>query len=286
MDTDKLKAWPQYILPAHTLSRLVYFVTRIRIGLFKNLLISIFVRHFKVDMTEAESAKVKDYEHFNAFFTRALKPGCRPIADNPAAIISPVDATVSQFGRIQKDRIIQAKGHDYTLEALFAGDMERAGQYLYGSFITLYLSPRDYHRVHMPVAGKLKEMTYVPGRLFGVYPATVNNIPELFARNERIICHFDSAIGPVAVVMVGAINVGSMETIWHGQVTPPYGREVQQWQYPEKVSSFDRGDEIGRFNMGSTVILLTQVKQAWSNKLAPGRSVRLGQSLSVPADQS
>jgi phosphatidylserine decarboxylase len=286
MDTDKLKAWPQYILPSHTLSRLVYFVTRIRIGLFKNLLISIFIRHFKVDMTEAESAKVKDYEHFNAFFTRALKPGCRPIADNPAAIISPVDGMVIQYGKINKDRIIQAKGHDYSLEALFAGNMSHAGQYLYGSFITLYLSPRDYHRIHMPYTGKLVDMTYVPGRLFGVYPATVNCIPELFARNERVICHFDTAIGPMAVVMVGAINVGSIETVWHGQVTPPYGREIQQWQYPANVSDHERGDEIGRFNMGSTVILLTQAKLAWSNKLAPGRHVRLGQSLSVPAGQS
>jgi phosphatidylserine decarboxylase len=279
MLVDKLKAWPQYLLPAHTISRLVYAITRCRLGWFKNLLIRIFIRHFKVNMDEAEYADANNYEHFNAFFTRALRAGCRPLPDDTAAIISPVDGTISQFGQVHKDRILQAKGHEYTLEALFAGNMEHAGQYLNGSFITLYLSPRDYHRIHMPMDGQLQDMTYVPGSLFGVYPATVNCIPNLFARNERVICHFDTAIGPMAVIMVGAINVGSIETVWHGQVTPPYGKEIQQWTYPEHMTQYNRGDEIGRFNMGSTIIILFPANTIVLDKLVKGNPVNLGLTL-------
>jgi len=282
---DRLKAWPQYILPGHLISRITYAITRIRSPRFKNAFTAWFVRSFQVNLAEAEISDPHGYEHFNAFFTRALKTGARPIVAGRLEVACPVDGAVSQAGTITDGQIFQAKGHNYSLTELLGGSSKRAAPFQGGKFATLYLSPRDYHRIHMPLGGQLREMIHVPGRLFSVNTSTVKVIPGVFARNERVISIFDTAFGPMALVKVGAINVGSIETVWAGEVTPPAGRVVRSWHYPadgEGSVSLERGSEMGRFNMGSTVIVIfARDAIEWSDKIAAGAPVRMGELLAI-----
>jgi phosphatidylserine decarboxylase len=234
-------------------------------------------------MSSARETNLDAFEHFNAFFTRELKPGARPIEGDDNTIISPVDGAVSQAQAIVDGRIFQAKGHSYSVVELLGGDEERAKPFKNGVFATLYLSPRDYHRIHCPIDGKLMEMVHVPGRLFSVSPLTTATVPRLFARNERVAAIFDTAAGPVAVVMVGAIFVSSIDTVWAGTITPPYGTKVRTWKYgEEKPYALDKGDELGRFNMGSTVIVLFgENRVKLDAKITANQPVRMGQHLAT-----
>ena len=280
---DKLKSWPLVLLPHQLLSRVIRRATRWRMRWWKDPLISLFIRHFRVDMSSAEHPAASDYPDFNSFFTRSLQPGARPLPDMPEAITSPVDGCVSEAGDITGGRLIQAKGRDYSLTTLLGGDAERAAPYQGGKFVTLYLSPRDYHRIHMPVDGRLLETTYVPGRLFSVAPHTVRAIPGLFSRNERLVTLFDTPAGPMAMVFVGAIFVSCMETVWDGVVNPSLGHALETRRYGTPgypPVDLERGAEAGRFNMGSTVILAYGPGRVnWSNDLKPGLPVRMGQEL-------
>ena len=266
----------QYLLPHHLLARPVYRLTRVRWRPFKDLLIRVFANHFQVDLGEAQSPEPSAYPHFNAFFTRELRPGARPIAGPELAVVSPADGVLSQLGTISEGRIFQAKGHEYTLLELLGGDTERTAPFQGGGFATVYLSPGDYHRVHMPLAGRLREMVHVPGRLFSVNPVTTRSVPRLFARNERVLCLFDGLSGPMAVVLVGAIFVGGIETVWAGEITPRRG-PLPPVRYDTEAVHLDRGAELGRFNMGSTVILLFPPGMVrWDSALIPGTRVRMG----------
>jgi len=280
---DRFKSWPLALLPHQWLSQLIRSATRWRAAWWKSLLIHAFINHYKVNMGEAEPADSRAYPDFNSFFTRALRPGVRPQPADPAAIACPVDGRVSQAGAIAGDRILQAKGHDYSLTALLGGDPARAAPFADGHFATLYLSPRDYHRIHMPNAGKLLETTYVPGRLYSVAPHTTRAIPGLFARNERLVALFDTPAGPMAVVLVGAIFVSCMETVWSGVVNPQRSMALQTMRFdaPGMVPvELGRGAEMGRFNMGSTVILLYGPGQmTWTAPLLPGQAVVTGQAI-------
>lgn len=256
-------------------------MARVRAPWFKNALIGWVVRHFDVDMSEAADANPTSYDTFNSFFTRALRADARPLAAGEDAVLCPVDGAVSQAGHIDEQRIFQAKGHDFDLTTLLGGSAQRAAPFRGGRFATLYLSPRDYHRIHIPLAGRLLEMVYIPGRLFSVNAATTSAIPGLFARNERVVAIFETHAGPMAVVMVGAINVGSIETVWAGEITPPRGKDVQTCIYSAAEGlEFERGAEIGRFNIGSTVILAFGAdKVDWSAELQPDATVRMGQQI-------
>lgn len=277
--SDRLFALLQLCLPTRFISWLVFGITRIRAPGFKNAFIRWFMRTFDISLAEAEFQRPEDYRHFNAFFTRALKPGARPLDPDPAACLSPVDGTVSQLGRIEGDRIFQAKGHHYTAAELL-GDPAMARAFEGGGFCTIYLAPYNYHRIHMPVAAQLEEWVYVPGRLFSVNPATARAMPRLFARNERVVCRFDTDFGPLALVLVGALNVGSMETVWAGRITPPHRRSGLMHTRSSPPVMFERGDEMGRFNMGSTVVLLTPPDAVdWRGDLGPGQVLRMGQSI-------
>ena len=239
----------QYVLPHHLLSGLMYKAARCSWRPWKNTLIRLFINKYIVDMSLAESSSPDEFQTFNDFFTRSLKPGVRPIASVSDGLISPVDATISAAGTIKDNRIFQAKGKKYSLEELVNGDKEHIGYYQNGNFITLYLSPGDYHRIHIPADGELQYMAYIPGRLFSVNAATTNKIDNLFARNERVVTTFRSPIGMFSVIFIGAIFVGSVETVWHGQITPVNKREYHKWRYaPGTV--FTQGDEIGRFKYG------------------------------------
>ncbi len=278
---DYLKALPQYLMPGHLLSRLIHRFTRIRNPSIKNAFTEWFIQQFQINLDEALEADPRAYEHFNAFFTRQLKPGLRPIVEGEDTVACPVDGTISQALPIRDGRIFQAKGHDYSLLTLLGGSEERAKPFQGGIFTTIYLSPRDYHRIHMPVTGTLKEMVLVPGRLFSVNPATTRVIPGLFARNERVVSIFDTAFGPMAMVKVGAVNVGSIETVWAGEVTPPAGRVLRSWHYEgEGAITLQKGEEMGRFNMGSTVILLFGPDAVeWVEGVQNDKGVRLGELL-------
>lgn len=277
--SDRLFVGLQYLLPQHLLSALMYRLARIRWRPLSAPLIRIFVHHFRVDMSEAQESDLAAYDSFNAFFTRALRPDARPQHGGSQALASPADGGLSQLGTIEADRLFQAKGLDYALEDLVA-DPDWARRFVGGSFATIYLSPRDYHRVHMPAAGRLREMIHVPGRLFSVNRATASLVPRLFARNERVVCLFEGEAGPFAVILVGAIFVGGMETVWAGEVTPAHGAPPRR-RYDEGAAvKLARGDEMGRFNMGSTVILLFPPGAvAWVADLAPGAPLRVGQRL-------
>ena len=235
-------------------------------------------------MREGAVEDLNAYEHFNAFFTRALKEGARPLDATPGAILCPADGAISQLGKIEHGRIFQAKGHSFSVLELLGGDAERAAPFMGGDFATVYLSPKDYHRVHMPLAGTLKEMVYVPGRLFSVNQTTAENVPELFARNERVVCLFDTERGPMAVVLVGAMIVASIETVWAGLVTPP-SRELKSVRYdqPHGPDRAGKGAEIGRFKLGSTAIVLFGPEQVqWAASLREASPVRMGQQLALP----
>jgi phosphatidylserine decarboxylase len=286
---DQLKSWPLLILPHQLLSHMVRHATRWRSVWWKNPLIKQFIRRFDVDMSEATAVNAEDYDDFNSFFTRALKPGARSFPQDLHAITSPVDGRVSQVGDITDGQLIQAKRHNYSVNSLLGGDTEQAASFDNGKFATLYLSPRDYHRIHMPCQGKLLETSYVPGRLFSVAPHTTRVIPGLFARNERLVSLFETAAGPMALIMVGAIFVSCMETVWGGVVNPSMGMRQKRDRYDLKdspVIDLARGDEMGRFNMGSTVILLFgQNRINWDKSLVAGTAVQLGQQLALLSKQ-
>ncbi len=275
-----LTTLPQYILPHHGLSRLMSKLTHCRNPLFKNLFIKLIVRLYGVNMAEAKSQNLDDYASFNDFFTRELKAGVRPIDSSKNSIVSPADGKVSQAGKIHADRLIQAKGMDFSAIDLLGGQPETARPYQDGQFATIYLSPKDYHRLHMPLSGTLKEMIHIPGRLFSVNEATANSVPGLFARNERVVCLFDTEAGEMALVLVGAIFVSSVETVWHGVVTPPTATAVQRWQYKDEKISLKKGEEMGRFNMGSTIIVLFEKdKIQWEKDFVAGKNVQLGEKI-------
>ena len=271
-----------HLLPHHLLSALMFRLTRLRWPPLKDLLIDGFIRLYAVDMSEALEHDPRAYPSFNAFFTRALDPAARPLAPQTNAVACPADGYLSQAGRIERGRIFQAKGHSFSLADLLGGDAQWTPRFEGGSFATVYLSPRDYHRVHMPFSGSLLRMLHVPGRLFSVSPITTRLVPGLFARNERVICLFETVLGPMAVILVGAIFVASIDTAWAGRVTPTSQR-VAAWDYgPDgtRPLTLEKGAEMGRFNMGSTVILLFPPGTVdWSEDLQPGASVRMGQRI-------
>jgi phosphatidylserine decarboxylase len=273
----RLFVWFQYLLPQHALSRLVLAATRVRVPWFKNWTIRGFLGLYTVDMSEAAESDPYRYGSFNEFFTRALKHGARPIASGHDAIACPVDGRISEAGTIDGDRLLQAKGRHYRLTELLA-EQPWASDFEGGSFATIYLAPFNYHRVHMPLRGELRETVYVPGRLFSVNAVTAQHVPGLFARNERVLTLFDTEFGRFALVLVGALNVGSMATVWAGDITPAARRAVTR--LPPTSTILEKGAELGRFNMGSTVILLFEPNRArWQSGVHAGSVVRLGQSL-------
>jgi phosphatidylserine decarboxylase len=272
----------QYLLPQHFLSRQVHRLTRCRVKPVKNALIGAFMRHFRPDMSEAADPEPRDYPSFNAFFTRSLRPGSRPCDPDPRALVSPVDGTVSQIGRLDGLRLLQAKGHDYSLEALLGGASTWVRRFTGGSFATLYLAPFNYHRIHMPAAATVRAAWFIPGRLFSVSTATAAAVPGLFARNERVVCAFEEENLAFALALVGALFVGSIATVWHGEVAPCSPRRAKELPLDAGRAPLrlERGAELGRFNMGSTVILLLPPGVAeWLPELRPGSPVRVGQTL-------
>lgn len=286
---DRLRYLPHYLVPQRLMTRGFHWLTRVRARWFKNLMIKTLARVYGIDMSEAANPDPDAYATFSHFFTRALRPEVRPLAEGELVISSPVDGAVSQAGAIADGRVIQAKGHRYSVLELLGGDADQAALFADGQFTTLYLSPRDYHRIHMPIAGRLRAMTHIPGRLYSVSQLTTRVIPRLFARNERVVCLFDTAVGPMAMILVGAVAVASIETVWAGVITPPLGRALQTWTYPgegEGVAdgaggdgeiAIARGDEMGRFNTGSTVILLLPAGVCtWDESLRAGAPIRMG----------
>ncbi|MEM7027776.1 MAG: archaetidylserine decarboxylase, partial [Pseudomonadota bacterium] len=276
---DYCFTFPQYLLPQHGLTSLVYRFTRIKIKWIKNLQIRIFIKIFKVDMNEALKENSASFITFNDFFTRQLKPNVREWNEDQTTILSPVDGAVSQLGLIDSQKIIQAKGKSFSLSQLVAHDKALTKKFISGTFSTLYLSPRDYHRIHMPMTGKLLKTIYVPGKLFSVNNSAVRNIDNLFAKNERFISIFESEIGQYALIMIGALFVGSMSTVFTGQITPSKDRRIITTDYTSEESIIlKKGEEFGLFNMGSTVILLfEQQKMKWSKELSTDISIRTGQ---------
>lgn len=278
--SERLSVLPQYLFPKQALTTFAGKVANARAGRLTTALIRWFVGQYGVDMTEAANPDIESYATFNEFFTRALRPGARPLAQ--AHYVCPVDGAISQFGAIDADRILQAKNHDYSVVALVGGDGDLAAQFQHGSFATVYLSPKDYHRVHMPCDGRLKRMIFVPGALFSVNPATTRGVPGLFARNERVVCVFDSEHGPFAVVLVGATIVGSVQTVWHGTVNPPGAREVREWRYEKEDRLLRKGDEMGRFSLGSTIVVLfPRERLEFNPEWKPAREVRLGEMMAT-----
>lgn len=268
----------QYLLPHRLLSRLAYGVARSRVGWFKDWLIALVVRKFKVDMAEAADPEPRNYPHFNAFFTRALRDGARTADANPDSLLMPADGKVSQVGRISEGRIFQAKGQSFTAAELL-GDEAMAVPYADGWFANIYLSPRDYHRVHMPWAGTLVETLHVPGRLFTVAPWGVKAIPRLFARNERLVCHFETGFGPMCSVMVGALLVSGVESVWNGEEIPPYAHKPVRRDWRGQGITLGRMAEMARFNYGSTVILLFPRDAVFLDGFDTETPTRVGQRL-------
>lgn len=276
--SDRLAVLSQYLLPKQALTAVMGRLANTRAGGLTTWVIKRFIARYGVDMAEAENPDPAGYATFNAFFTRKLRADVRPRAE--AALLSPVDGAVSQLGAIAGDQIFQAKGHHYSIRALVGGDAALAAEFDNGHFVTIYLSPRDYHRIHMPCDGQLREMVYVPGDLFSVNPVTARGVPGLFARNERVVCVFDSVAGPFVMVLVGATIVGSMATAWHGQVNPPRSTDIRRWRYGADGPSLRQGEEMGRFLLGSTVVLLfpqgaLQLNAAWQ----AGSAVRMGEAM-------
>lgn len=280
MSLDKFKIAMQYAMPKHFVSRMVGKLAAAKAGALTTTLIKLFIKQYKIDMSEAQYSDPAHYKTFNEFFTRPLKDGVRPLTTDSDIIAHPVDGAISQLGPIVEGELIQAKGHNYSLQALLGGSEQDTAPFLGGDFATIYLAPKDYHRIHMPIDGTLSKMIYVPGDLFSVNPLTAQNVPNLFARNERVVAIFDTEIGPLAMVLVGATIVASIETIWAGTVTPPAGKDVFSWNYPtsgDNAITLKKGEEMGRFKLGSTVIL------AWGADKAdilddqkPGTVTRMG----------
>ncbi len=276
--TDYIKSWPLYALPHHSISRLIYKLTRIESAYVPKAIVK-FSKVFGVDLQQAVNPDPASYKTFNEFFTRPIKPELRPIATTH--LVSPVDGCISQVGAIEQGEIFQAKGHHYTVQALLGGDVTLAKKFYQGQFTTIYLSPKDYHRIHMPCSGKLKQQIHIPGRLFSVAPHTARTVPNLFARNERVVALFDTAYGEMAMILVGAINVAAIETVWDGLITPPKGKKLSSKEYDRQQISLEKGEEMGRFNMGSTVILLfTHNAPKFSPEMTVELPLVMGQAIS------
>ncbi len=278
--SDQLKVISQYLFPQHAVSVAAGKLAEVRTPWFKNWFITKFAKAYQIDMSNAVEPELTNYACFNDFFTRAIKPESRPIDADSQALCSPVDGAMSQFGKIENGRIIQAKNHHYSALELLAGDQEMAAQFDDGEFCTIYLAPKDYHRIHMPCDGKLLSMTHIPGKLFSVNPLTAENVPNLFARNERVVSYFETPFGLMAMVAVGATIVGSVETVWHGNVTPPTRKDIVSWSYQDQSIKLAKGEEMGRFKLGSTVVLLLQNSNwQWKSEMQNGDSLQLGEKL-------
>ena len=274
---DQLKIIGQYLLPKHLLTFLAGKLAEAKMGKFTTFLISQFIKQFNIDMSEAKHSDAEYFDTFNNFFTRELKPGLRPIIEGDSNLAIPVDGCVSQQGDIKEGRIFQAKGHDFSLRELLGGRDDVAAPFDNGLFSTIYLAPKDYHRIHMPITGKLEQMIFIPGDLFSVNPLTAQNVPNLFARNERAVAIFSTAIGPMAMVLVGATIVGSIETVWEGTLKAQKNKEIQYWDYKDQDIVLEKGDEMGRFKLGSTIVaLFPKDSIAFSEALAPSSVTRLG----------
>lgn len=274
----------QYITPQHALSRFAGLLAETENPLIKNYFINTFAKAYGVNMDEALVTELESYKHFNDFFTRQLKPDARPIDSTTNSLASPADGVISQLGEINKQRILQAKGHDYQVNDLLGGDQTLSESFINGSFATVYLSPKDYHRVHMPIDGTLKQMIYVPGDLFSVNTTTSENVPKLFARNERVICIFDTQQGPMAMILVGAMIVASIETVWAGEVAPVKRKLAVTHYDPAHINNIHlrKGEEMGRFKLGSTVILLFgENKVTWDSALQEGTPLKMGEIIGV-----
>jgi phosphatidylserine decarboxylase len=276
---DWIKVRIQYILPKHLLSRMLGKLAAAKAGVVTQVLIKLFIKAFKINMQEAMYEEPSAYNTFNAFFTRELKSGIRPIIEGDDILCQPVDGKVSQYGDIIGDQVFQAKGHNYSVTTLLGGKPELAECFKGGKFVTIYLAPRDYHRIHMPIAGKLTDTLHVPGELFSVNPLTAENVPGLFARNERVVTIFDTSVGKVALVLVGATIVASIETVWAGNITPPAGKYVQHWQHSQEDISLNKGEEMGRFKLGSTVVLCFESNKIAFEDLSAGDVTILGEAL-------
>ncbi|NOU01473.1 MAG: phosphatidylserine decarboxylase [Gallionella sp.] len=281
--SDRLAVLPQYLMPKQLLTVLAGKFASARLGGLTTAVIRRFVARYRVNMQEAENSDITSYASFNDFFTRPLREGARQLAESD--FICPVDGAISQFGAIERDSIFQAKGHSYTTTALVGGDANLAAQFADGSFATLYLSPKDYHRIHMPCAGRLRRMIYVPGELFSVNPTTARGVPGLFARNERVVCVFDSDFGQFVLTLVGATIVGSMATVWHGIVNPPRSCAIREWHYDGQEVALQKGQEMGRFLLGSTVVMLfPKDTLCFTPTWQPTKAIHMGEAMgSKPA---
>lgn len=283
---NKFFVLSQYITPQLAVSRLAgRLADNDRTPALKNRVVRWFIGRYGVNMSEAAEPNPEAYPSFNAFFTRALKPGARPVDSGDTTLVSPVDGAISQLGHVTDDRVFQAKGQSFSLTELLGGDEQRAADFAEGEFATIYLSPKDYHRIHMPLAGRLREMVYIPGKLFSVNPVTAENVPNLFARNERVACIFDTDAGPMAMVLVGAMIVGSVETTWSGVVAPGNG-QVTSTRYDNGQADirFEKGEEMGRFRLGSTVVLvMPKGSVTWNEDEVPGKTVRMGEAFGTMA---
>lgn len=276
-----MRTLTQHLLPHKIISLIAHMSANCKIKFIKNYLIGYFIKRYAVNMQEAIEPNPFAYACYNDFFTRQLKAESRPIDENPKSIVSPADGALAQFGAIRAERILQAKGHTYSAKDLVGGSAALAAHFINGSFATVYLAPKDYHRVHMPFAGRLSKMIYVPGKLFSVNDHAAENIPNVFARNERVVCIFETTLGKMAVVLVGAMIVGGMETVWAGTITPPHGKQIRIWDYTDTPEIYlEKGAEMGRFKLGSTVILLFGAgTMAWNNDLSLSMDLKFGQRL-------
>ncbi|SQH75111.1 phosphatidylserine decarboxylase [Shewanella benthica] len=286
---DKVKIALQYIMPKHLVSRLIGKLAAAELGSITTAAIKWFIKQYKIDMSEAAQSEPEAYKTFNDFFTRALKPGVRPLSQDQDYIIHPVDGAISQCGPINDGQIFQAKGHEYSSLALLGDQADDAKRFEDGDFATIYLAPKDYHRIHMPVKGTLSKMTYVPGELFSVNPLTAANVPGLFARNERVVAIFETEIGPIAMVLVGATIVASIETVWAGTITPPGSKKVFTWDYPTEgpeALTLEKGAEMGRFKLGSTVVMLfaKDALDEFADGVVPKAVTRMGQTFAKIED--
>lgn len=282
---DKLFVLSQYVTPQLGVSNLAgRLADNDRSPALKNRVIKWFIGRYGVDMSEAAEPNPEAYATFNDFFTRELKPGIRPLADGEKTLVSPVDGAISQLGQVTGDRVFQAKGQSFSLSELLGGEEATTAPFADGEFSTIYLSPKDYHRIHMPMAGTLRQMIHVPGKLFSVNPVTAENVPNLFARNERVVCIFDTASGPMALVLVGAMIVGSVETRWAGVVVPGRRQVTSTLYEGEQAISFDKGEEMGRFRLGSTVIMvMPKGSVSWNSDQVAGKTVRMGEAFGALA---
>ncbi|WP_354668303.1 archaetidylserine decarboxylase [Colwellia sp. E2M01] len=280
--SDKIKITLQYIMPKHAISRLTGKLAAAKMGWLTTKLISMFIKSYGINMNEAKFKNASDFDTFNNFFTRELEEGARPVDDDEKSLCYPVDGAISQQGDIVDGQLIQAKGFNYSLTSLLGGDAKTAEPFQNGKFSCIYLAPKDYHRIHMPMAGTLREMIYVPGELFSVNPLTAKNVPDLFARNERVVAIFDTEFGELGMVLVGATIVASIETTWAGTITPPAGKDVFRWKYPkdgDDAITFAKGDEMGRFKLGSTVVnvFTPTMLDNFVEGAGPGTVTRLGE---------